>query len=368
MSARTWRAFALTALSAALGLAQPSPAHGQSADSTALKGGEEVASLYAIPENPAITFLNASAARITQPVTPKAFLAALASGIDAQGRARQGWGLEVSPFALIPAFHLTLAEYRSSLPKYWLSNLQFSFAAVATSGDSASTDLGYGLRATLYDAGDPLRDSATTSSLGELMLACAPTAPPTGPAPEPSDADQAAQLACIDRTSDSLAREFARSHWNAARVMVAWAGGQRLKGSALNQAGGIGNRVWAVGSYGFGPMQLIGYGAFTSRPGIDTLSSYQAWSYGARVNVGSTTFNGFAELLGQSATSAPAGVPMSTSAWSAGIEFRVAAGFWIETGLGRRFEESSTPEHTVVLANIRWGTLSKPALDPRGSQ
>jgi hypothetical protein len=365
VSARSRWAISLVAVAAGFGLVRPCAAHGQSADSTALKGSQEVASLYAIPENPAVTFLNASAARITQPVTPKAFLAALASGIDAQGHAHQGWGLEVSPFALIPAFHLTLAEYRSSLPKYWLSNLQFSFAAVATSGDSSSTDLGYGVRATFYDAGDPLRDSATTNSLGELMLACAPSAPPTGPAPEPSEAERATQLACIDRKSDSLAQMFAHAHWNAARVMVAWAGGQRLKGSAQNQTGAIGNRVWAVGSYGFGPMQLIGYAAFTSRPAIDTLSSYQAWSYGARVNVGSTTFNGFAELLGQSATKAPAGVPKSTSAWSAGIEFRVASGFWIETGFGERFQESPTPEHTVVLANIRWGTLSKPALDPR---
>jgi hypothetical protein len=333
---------------------------------SALQGAQETASQYAIPEIPAVTFLNGSSVSITQPVTPKAFVAALTNGVDAAGHVRQGFGIEASIFSLIPAFRITLDEYRKSHVKYALSNMQLSFAAVATSGDSTSTSVGYGIRAIVYDDGDPLLDSGMVNMLGRALLMCAPSAPPPGSldAPVDTSALNSAARACADRKSDSLAKAYAREHWNSSRVMIAYAGGQRLKGSALSSAAALGDRVWLVGSYGFGPTSMIGYLGYTTRPAIDTVSGYSAWAYGARINFGSPTVNGFAEALGQSSTSEPPGVPHSTTAWSAGVEFRVGAGFWIETGFGRRFQETVTPEHVVVIANLRWGMLSKPALSP----
>lgn len=359
---------ALLVTAIAASSARPALAQSGGSDSVnaALKGAEETTSLYSIPEIPAVTFLNGSAVSITQPVTPKALVAALSNGVDASGHVRQGFGIEASIFSLIPAFHITLDEYRKSHVKYALSNLQLSFAAIATSGDSTSTNVGYGIRAIVYDDGDPLLDPDMVNMLGRSLLMCAPSGPSTGSLDARVDtaAQNNATRACMDKKSDSLAKAYARAHWNASRIMIAYAGGQRLQGSAFSDPAALGDRVWAVGSYGFGPMSMIGYLGYTTRPAIETVSGYSAWTYGGRIDLGSETVNGFAEVLGQSTTSAPPGVPSNTSAWSAGVEFRVGAGFWIETGFGRRFQEQVTPEHVVVIANLRWGMLSKPALAP----
>jgi hypothetical protein len=89
----------------------------------------KLAAYYAIPETPATTFLGASAAQITRPVTPKDLLVSLLDGVDAAGKARQGFALEAS-LSLLPNLTVTPEEYRRGgfNVKYLLSNTLLSLA------------------------------------------------------------------------------------------------------------------------------------------------------------------------------------------------------------------------------------------------
>ena len=289
---------------------------------------------YVVPEVPATTLLNASPANITRPTTPKDLLLALANGVNEHGRLQQGFAIEASPYTLIPHFGITLQQYRRSRVAYVLSNLLASLATVA-GADSTSTDIAFGLRTTVYDAGDPMRDAGFRVAVDRAVRQCAPASPPPGiprpnaapaqPGATPQPGDEAAlkaiqlqeqaSLACMDKATDKLAADYARQHWNAGRLVVAWAGGQRIHGTSLGSTTLIGNRLWLVGGVPLGRVaQAIASLDYAQRRSADTLPLVKAITYGARLNLGSDALNGFLEMLGQSRSSPPAGVKASSSA------------------------------------------------------
>ena len=332
---------------------------------------------YAVPEIPAVTFLDASAANIARPTTPKDFVATLANGVDGDGRARQGFALEASPFAILPGFQVTLADYRRSRLKYALANLLLSVATVQTAGDTSSTDLAYAARTTLVDRGDPMRDTAFLRAFGDSMLACAPpTALPASLVPFPGQPDTMAvaraallaaraveQRACLAGRPVEMARAYVRAHWNAARVSAALAYGERLPGSRLAARTATGHRLWAVAGVPLGTIaQGVGYVDWTRTRRDGATPPYGAVTYGARVNVGGARVNGFYELLARQVSDAPPGVRGHQRAWSGGLEFLAVNDVWISTGFGERFLERAAPERVVVLANVRWGIATKPWL------
>jgi hypothetical protein len=330
---------------------------------------------YAVPEVPAVTFLDASAANIARPATPKDFLVTLANGVDADGRARQGFALEASPFAIFPGFQVTLADYRRSRLRYALANLLLSVATVQTTGDTASTDLAAAARTTLLDRGDPMRDTSFLRAYGDAMLACAPPLPPAA-IPFPGEPDTMAparqallaaraaeQRACLAERPGEMARAYVRGHWNAARVSVALAYGERLPGSRLADRTTTGHRLWAVAGVPLGTVaQGVGYVDWSRTRARDDRPAYGAVTYGARVNVGSARINGFYELLAREVDGAPPGVRRHQGAWSGGVEFLAVSDVWISTGFGERFDERAGPDRVVVLANVRWGISTKPWL------
>lgn len=352
-----------------------------------VQGGGKLTAYYAIPEIPATTMLGITPASITRPATHKDFVSSVLDGIDAAGRVKQGIALEAS-LGLLRAFRVPLETYQSSRRARIFSNVLLSLATTRAAGDTSSTDLAWGVRVPLVDEGDPLARRSYTTALGLAMLRCAPSAPPGGIKPnvgqtqaqldEEARADsatfQAQQLACLGEVASGLGKAAAESLWNSTRLVVAYAGSTRLRESALTDRARLGDRYWATGSIPLaritGPMpiarssQVIGYADVTRQRAIDTLPATTTIGYGGRINIGSATFNGFYELLGESRRDPPAGVPSRNSTWSAGIEFLATEGLWISTGIGKRAEDALKPDRTVVLANLRWGISSKSFLDP----
>jgi hypothetical protein len=363
-------------------------------------GGKKLTGYYAIPEIPATTLLGIAPASINRPATPKDFASSIIDGVGADGRVRQGLALEASA-GLLPQFRVPLSVYQSDARARFWSNLLVSLATARPSGDTASTDLAWGIRAPLIDEGDPLASRKFTALLGKALLDCAPVAPPdfipANPGRIPGetqaqaqarveaeyarikplvDALNRAQIGCLERASEEIGKQAADELWNARRLFVAYAGSMRLGDSRFANHARTADRVWVTGAIPLsdiaGPMpfakstQLVAYVDFTHRRALDTLIAYSAVSYGGRLNFGGANVNLFYELLGEARNHPPAGVPTHSSGWSGGVEFLAAEGTWISTGVGKRASEILKPDRTVLLASIRWGISSKSFLKPSG--
>ena len=108
----------------------------------------------------------------------------------------------------------------------------------------------------------------------------------------------------------------------------------------------------------------IGYLDYSHTRAANSRPSFDAWTYGGRLNAGRPRINFFHESLGRRRNAAPDEVRESSTAWSAGIEFLATNNVWISTGVGERFGELVEPDRVVLLANVRWGLSTKPWFEP----
>jgi hypothetical protein len=343
------------------------------------RAAASVVESYAVPDMPAASFLGTTPATITRPATARDFLIGLASGVDEHGDARQGFALEASPAAIVPGFGVSLEQYRAPgvNPRHLFANLLISLGAARAAGDSAPTVLAYGVRMTLFDRGDPMRDPAFLEALGDSIARCRPRTPIPGipRADTPTSLDPLLRdllaerhdrdVRCMDSHTRKLARRYARAHWNASSVFIAYAGGETLDRGSVSRRRHAGDRVWATGAVRLGASaQTMLYVDWKHDRGDAAPAAFDALSYGARVNLGSEAVNGFLELLGQSRLTTPLGVPGHATAWSAGLELRAAESLWISAGLGERFRRTATPDVVAVLASVRWGISLRSWLSP----
>lgn len=343
------------------------------------RAAASVISSYSVPDMPAAAFLGTTPATITRPATARDFLIGLASGVDEHGQARQGFALEASPSAIVPGLGVSLDQYREPgiTPRYLLANLLISLGAARAAGDSSPTVLAYGVRLTLVDRRDPMRDPAFLEALGDSIGRCRPRAPIPGIPRADSSSQMNALLRdllaehhdravrCMDSHTRKLARRYARAHWNASSVSIAYAGGEQLRRGSFARRRHAGDRVWATGAIRVGGIaQTLLYADWTHDRGDAAPDVFDALSYGARFNVGSESVNGFVELLGQARSATPSGVPGRATAWSAGLELRAAESLWISAGLGERFRRTASPAVVAVLASVRWGISLRSWLSP----
>lgn len=347
-----WRRPALNSLTLLL-LTGPVAAQDSAAiakrDSLQLKTVES----FAVPESPAFSFLNFAPATVTRPNTPRDVVAALANGIDENGKVRQGLSLEVTPAYLIPGLAVSLKDYQDRFWKRLLANAQLSLATVRAAGDSAATDLGIGIRFNVIDNGDPMRDTAFARRLGDQLGSCSPATPDS----------LVSSLDCLGAANDRLRTEFAETHWNATRFTVAFASGIRFDQSRVSQTRALGWNGWAaltapIGSTG----QMIGYFGVTHRQKVSGVASFSAVDFGGRVLIGSPGFNTFVEVVGDSRFNTSDSTNRSSAAWSGGIEFRAAEALWLSTGFGTRFGDTGKPNTVIVIANVKWGVSSNSRL------
>lgn len=366
--------------------ASSAPAVAQSPKDTSATAaaGNQLTSYYAVPEIPATTILGVASSTVSRPVTQKDFTSGLVNAIDQTGKVKQGFAME-GTLGLLAPFRVSLNRYQSDLRARFWSNLAFSLATTQTSGDSSSTDLGWGVRAPIFDEGDALAKPEYTDRLAAALRQCLPSAPPMG-VPRPGEAPTATfvaakkamdtqTLTCLDRAASAIGKEAADTFWNVRRLVIGYAGSARLAQSALTRKQLLGNRMWVSGSMPlsvvmgdlpFGrAVQAIGYLDFWRRQRIDSTAAYSTMSYGGRLNGGTARFNGFYELIGEHRSGQPRGASSNGSTWSAGVEFLASQGVWISTGLGKRAQDLLKPNRTVVIANIRWGIASKSYLTPQ---
>lgn len=346
------------------------------------KSADAAVQLYTIPESPAFTFFNIAPAKITKPTTTRDFVTSLVNAIDESGRVRQGLALEVEGSRILGK-QPSLAQYQQRGMATIIARSQFSLATVRAAGDTTSTDLSYGLRIPLFDAGDPMADPAFTTGLVDAFRKCAKVKPPLPNRSVANITDTAAKAAVSavlearSREQDSTAvteqkkcageglkengEAYAKSHWNSANISVAYAGGHRIVSSVATDTRELGNRVWAVGGI---PIlgdagQLLAMIQYASLVPSSDSGHLTSLSYGLRSTIGQPTLNGFLELFRERRT--PKGLPsVDRDGWSGGVEFKVSDELWLATGFGRANELKGGP--TMVIANLKWALSNQAQL------
>jgi hypothetical protein len=322
----------------------------------------------AVPESPAFTFLGTTPSKVTTPGSTRDVGVSLMQGFDEAGHVRQGFALQMVPYSYLPGVALTMYDYRHDKLAYALANLQLSLGTIQTQGDSSSTDVAFGLRTTLVDRSDPLRDSTYCAGVLDRFAAVAPTRPHTA---------NASTLEALDNVMSSERDRWFASHWGALRWSRAAAGGFRARGSALSSRENLGWSAWTTVSGS--PSHLLGKFADSSakpsrsfwtailqyqeKDSVAGQSKLKQLSYGARVVYGGATQDAFLEVVGSQRYDAPNGIDPSIGQWSGGLEFKISEGVWVSTGFGSTFATLDQPDRVVVLANIRWAITSKSRID-----
>ncbi|HJU86904.1 MAG TPA: hypothetical protein VJ788_06010 [Gemmatimonadota bacterium] len=324
----------------------------------ALRAQEDAPELLtAVPETPALAFLDATTARILRPGSVRDFALALLSGTGESGTAKHGFAVEATPWFLVPGVAIDGRAYRDSRLAFLLANAQLSIGTARSEGEDTDTDLALGLRLTLADRGDPLRSAEFRRVLADALLECAPVQPDT----TPSDA-------CVSRETEAAWEAWTADRWNAARLGLAAAWSVRLEESELDDREYAGWGAWAVGALPLGSRgQLIAQLAREDRPELGPQPGFTDWSAGTRLLAGSPRINGFVEYLALWRELDDPDIPEGESPdleetealWSAGVEARVAEGLWASAGFGTRLSQLlADTEKTFVLLGLRWGISS----------
>lgn len=304
---------------------------------------------YAIPESPAFTFLNATPGNVSRPTSARALAVGLLGDVLQTGDVPRGLALDVAPWALVPGLRIPLGRYQASPALYALANTQLSLGTVRAKGDTADTDLGAGVRVTLFDRSDPMASAAFTSRLRTALLACLPA--------QPTQQATAESERCARELTE---RERTRwledeGHWNDAGLSVAAGGGWRFAGSRADAREWLGWSAWASGALPIDlrgrPLgQVLGQLRWDGRDDRDR----GLW-YGARAYAGTGTTNVFAEVGGG----------RGDPDWAGGVEFRALGSLWLSTGFGTLAAPDDGGRTVAVIANLRWDLRDQPRFDLR---
>lgn len=345
---------------------------------------------YDVPDDPVFVSLGATPKNVATVGQPKQLVAALANGIDAQGRAVAGLAVNFIPWSprWLP---LPLEEVHNPW-KYAALRTQLSLATVRTAGEAGSTDLGVGFRTILFDAGDYRRDRSWFGELaGAASKSCskAPTEPirgfESGSTPQqimpgksyepdtvylrafPTYPEAEAADVCRETYAGKRIRAWERDHWNASKVAIAFATGPRFVASRLDDARWRGASAWLTGAKSLSNWgQLVGQLRYDYQLATtDTALDSQAIAAGGRFLVGGPKVNGFAELLYAHGVDVQAEQPQSDVAWSAGLEVQIAEKLWLSGGVGEIYDGLlKKSDRTVMLFNLRFAAAGATRLSP----
>ena len=340
-----------------------SPLAFSQAEDKAKEASEEIIQAnYSIPKIPALEIISADPNTISRPTTAREFATGLYNAIDANGNVKQGLAFEVKPNFIFQE-PINLKEYQENKMAYILENTQVSLATVATSGDSSSTDLSWGLRIVFFDKTDPMANKEFTANVGAAFLDCGPSMP--------GDSDAEAELKCLAEKIQKFKEEFAREHWNDSWLMFAYAGGTRLSGSQITEGKIVGHRAWLAGGLKLGHYGQLGYQAHWSRElKTETTQYFNELGLSSRLTLqlGKPTINFFAEasyqpLLNKDDFKNNPEVNVDKSfVWSSGFEFKVSNGLWATAGLGKNAERIAGEDNIQILSGLRLGFSDKKRL------
>lgn len=341
---------------------------------------------FAVPESPAFTFLGVSPAKVTRASSARDLGAALINSVDSTGKVLNGVAISASLWTLLSQT-VSLERYQRDPVAYAFANSTISIGTVRAAGDdSTDTDVALGFRTTLLDRSDPMRNRKWTSDVAKSFLRCMREPPrtpvdsaaknettpanpgaPTPPKTPVGDVPEAGQLrteiprddprlVCAEKQSTDFRKAWFDENWN--RPALSWGVGLgwRVPGSEFGRMNPLGVSTWLAGALPIGTSaQLLTQVQLDHRNARDTVDATTLFTYGARAVRGNPNHNFFFEVAGTDRFKTTPEVSRSSVQWSGGVEFKIAEGYWLSTGFGKRYAAQGAPDRIVIIANARWG-------------
>ena len=240
---------------------------------TMLKNAYQFVLDYDVPESPAFAALGATPTNVLRGGAAKPVVLSVLSNALTTGRLSAGLAVDVSPMVLVSPTFRSFNDYqkRAGLLRRFL----LSLAKIQSPIDTASIEIGAGLRINLFDANDPLTDPALFNQVNAMLRQA------VGPPPAANVEDQiGAPVALLNPDSiaavyDSIRQQAARRPGMAMSLGWGWAGmlhNSVLSGDSLKKQNAM---LWLAGRYHFAsPASLL----FTAQwhSNADSASTFEA--------------------------------------------------------------------------------------------
>ncbi len=339
---------------------------------------------YNIPDDPAFAFLGVAPKKVANPGTASKLGLTLAEGIDIDGRVNTGLAVSFLPANII-RYSPRSEVYKNGSPSFWLYNTQLSLATIRSSGDTGSTDLGYGARVILLGP-EPYTDTAFRHDIESAMDRCLLRAEAVDTATMVVERRVGGRITldtvrtwrvshnvlnrevavdCATRAKARIVKAWMDRHWNDATFAFSAAAGARFGQSSVRRMRSLGSGVWLFGGLPIrwtkrnqarGEVSNLGQIAaqlhYATLPRTTPTTQRNAWDWGLRAVGGTARYNVFGEVTrslkkGQSQPDA--------RAWSTGVEYMAAESIWLSVGIGDRFSQVTSNAKTFVFMNLKWG-------------
>jgi hypothetical protein len=294
---------------------------------------------YAVPESPGFAVMGVTPEKVLRGSAAKPVVASLLTQARDGGKLASGVAIDLSPYFALGGTAGSVAQYASDPWIRALTNTQLSFATMQSKVDTTSVGFGIGVRITLLDASDPLRDTMALQPVYAALNDCVS-------APLPDQPPQVKPGRC-----DTVAEAFQKVKENA----------MKRTGLSLSVGGGMGGRLRsAVASQDsltdrVGRIWIAGGWRFTGHNELQVIAQLQdttgqRWTgragAAARATFPSVEFALELVYDGISRTFQPGGV----------AEWRVLPGAWVVTSLGTQAAEvnGATVSKLRLHTALRW--------------
>jgi hypothetical protein len=315
-----------------------------------------------VPESPAFTLLGVTPQNVTRPATPKAFQTALLNSVDSDGKLQSGVSIDTSPYLLYAGNMLTIDQYRRDAAAQILARTNLSLASTKEASGSAE-HLAAGLHITLFDAGDPRKDTELDTCFDAALALPKPTLPgEVGGSTTVTDVSAETARKIEDCRTASARRNWNASSWNIGGGQ-AWLSSDGTKNHIAADGGGL----WTSAALRLRKRaQVIVHARWRENEHVtakdNSVTDHDKRLIGVRLRFGSPTLNGSVEAATQSDQAASK--TSRKRVLLLGVEQRVAEGVWLDVSLGRELSRDAGAEHFLARGSFKWSFNPKSTRSP----
>jgi len=246
---------------------------------------------YDVPESPALIAIGAAPANVIRGSAAKPVVAHLVNQFTANEKIDNGIALDFSPYFVFGGRLKSIDEYRNSAFKRIMANTQFSVATAQSTTDSTALLFGLGIRATLFDSHDLLKDK----QLGQEIDAALAAAANAGGADTLEDdvVSKGVDRADLTQAYDNAQARVRNRKGDA--LTIGWGMGGLLKGSIASgdSVDQVRHRLWLSYRHSFGGgMEVLGIAQWFENDSVG--SSFRA---GTAVRTNGPNYNFAAEVF-----------------------------------------------------------------------
>lgn len=198
---------------------------------------------YNVPESPAFSILDLNPNEVMRGASAKPVVVNIVNQFASKGSIDNGIAIDFNPYFLLGGQFKGVDEYRNSYVKRLLINTQFSLASLEET-DSDNTILAHGIRVTLLDDKDLLRNKELSQSVDAILK---PTV--VSPGETTNGQVQILESAKLAKAYEDLKAEYGKT--SGSSFSLGYAGKSVVQSSILDgdSINLTSNQFWGAGSF-----------------------------------------------------------------------------------------------------------------------